>query len=126
MKYNNNKTKKKKGLIINNQESNSLKTPNYIKSKKIYRNRHKNYFNNLLKNRKFLFILFILFIFSILLYILINIFKLVKYKLKVCLCTLGKQENRYINEFVDIIKNMELIKFIYMIIMMKMDKNSKM
>ena len=100
MKYNNNKTKKKKGLIINNQESNSLKKPIYIKSKKIYRNRHKNYFNNLLKNRKFLFILFILFIFSILLYILINIFKLVKYKLKVCLCTLGKQENRYIKEFV--------------------------
>jgi len=35
----------------------------------------------------------------------------------VCLCTLAKLENLYIREFVFHYKNMELIKYIYMIIM---------
>ena len=96
----NNKTKKKKILLLDNQESNCLNEPNLIKSKKIYRNKYKKYFINLLKSRTFLFLLFILFILSILLFILINKFKVDNNKLKICLCTLGKQENRYINEFV--------------------------
>ena len=55
-------------------------------------------------------IIFIFFIYAI---FLINIQKYTKF-LKICICTLGKQENKYIKEFIEFYKEFGIDKiFIY-------------
>ena len=63
-------------------------------------NKHKLYRLKLIKKYKILFILIIIFLYYLIFFITSQIFKL-----KVCLCIIGKNENLYINEFIDYYKN---------------------
>jgi len=74
----------------------------------ITKNKNKNKKKKLEKNsKKKYFLIYAMFCFSIILLIL-NIFRIIKLKksyieekrIKVCLCTIGKEENLYVNEFV--------------------------
>ena len=75
----------------------------YTKLKRKYRNKEKKrkYIKKKYNNISKVFKLLLIIILSILLFILIYINKSQINKIKVCLCTLGKQENRYIKEYVE-------------------------
>ena len=76
----------------------------------------------------YIFKLFFISIIIFIIYSLVKESKGINKNIKVCICTIGKEENKYIREFVEygviylvytFMKNLELIKYSYMIIMIK-------
>ena len=88
-----------------------------MKNFKLHIINFKNKYNQYkIKNNYFLKLILLL----ILIFIFDNLKMITEKKnneLKVCLCTLGKNENKYAREFVQHYKNLNVDKFLYMIIM---------